>query len=229
MTSYIFYILAFLTLISCENGVLKNNSSNIDGLKISDSVAVVVKPSEDFETTEIDCDTVYKGKGYKLLLKTFDTTNEDETKFNAIFALYKIMSKKRSEIFKDSIFSTVQKVKFEDFNDDKVKDILIQNFSDVRSNWTYYLYLIDTANDKLKKIKGFEEIKNPNYIPEYDLIDNYVMSGRNWTSFYKIEGDSVKDYGIEIFDGENDNGKVTYDKDYKKGITTLLAKQKSKH
>jgi len=122
----------------------------------------------------------------------------------------------------------VQEVKFEDFNKDKVKDILVQNISDVRSNWTYYLYFVDTANDKLKKIKGFEEIKNPNYIREYDLIDNYVMSGRNWTSFYKIQGDSIKDFNIVIYDGENENGRVTYNKDYKKAIATILGKEKNK-
>ena len=67
-------------------------------------------------------------------------------------------------IFSDSIFNTVQEVGFTDFNNDGIKDILVQNISDVRSNWTYYLYLVDTAQNKLKKIKGFEEIKNLNTI-----------------------------------------------------------------
>ena len=50
------------------------------------------------------------------------------------------------------------------------------------------------------------------------------MSGRNWTSFYKIVGDNIKDYEIVIYDGEDENGKVTYDEDYKKAIKTILTK-----
>ncbi len=105
--------------------------------------------------------------------------------------------------------------------------ILIQNISDVRSNWTFNLYLVDTINDKLTKVKGFEEIKNPKFLSKYNLIDNYVMSGRNWTSFYKIENNKIKEYDIVIYDGEDKNGKVTYDNDYKKAIKTILTNEKN--
>jgi len=227
MKSDIFCILALLTWASCNSSGLNNHSSTQDSLKTR-GVISINKDSAKFESTEIICDTVYKNKGYKLSLRTFDSANEDETKFNTIFILYKLINRQYTEIFKDSIFNTFQEAKFEDFNNDKVKDILIQNFSDVRSNWAYYLYLVDTSHDLLKKIRGFQEIKNPTYIPRYDLIDNYVMSGRNWTSFYKIQGDSIKDFDIVIYDGENDNGKTTYDKDYNKAIKTILTKEKNR-
>jgi hypothetical protein len=206
-------------LNSCSNSEVQTKTSIADTSKKADTT-VDKKIKDDFETTEINCDTVYFGKDYKLTLKKIDSTNEDETKFNTVFSFQKSTKGKYSEIFRDSIFNKVQDVKFEDFNNDKIKDILIQNFSDVRSNWTYYLYLVDTTHDNLKRIKGFEEIKNPSYVSKYDLIDNYVVSGTNWTSFYKIKGDTIyADPSVE-----NDS---KYDKDYKKAIKTILAREKN--
>jgi hypothetical protein len=118
-----------------------------------------------------------------------------------------------------------QKVQFADFNGDNVKDILVQNVSDVRSNQTYYLYLVDTTYGRLTKIKGFEEIKNPDYVSKYNLIDNYVMSGKDRTSFYKIQSDTIKDFDIVIYDDHLDDG--IYDRDYKNAIKKILRNEKN--
>jgi hypothetical protein len=115
-------------------------------------------------------------------------------------------------------------VRFSDFNGDNIKDILIQNISDVRSNPTYYLYLVDTTHDKLTKIRGFEEIKNPSYVSKYNLIDNYVLSGQTWTSFYKIQNDTIKDFDIVIYDDNLGNG--NYERDYNKAIKKILTAEK---
>jgi hypothetical protein len=223
----ILQLLAFLTLTCCQPGEPKITLQNADGSTTKDLV-LKNSPTNNSDTLQILCDSIYKAKGYKITLITFDEDNEDETTFNAVFTLWKFFNGQYKPIFSDSIYNKVQEVKFADFNHDKVKDILVQNFSDVRSNWTYYLYLVDTTKDKLKKIKGFEEIKNPAYIPAYDLIDNYVMSGRNWTSFYKIKDGGVLDFGIVVYDGEDDNGKVTYDNDYNKAIKKILTKKNNR-
>lgn len=176
---------------------------------------------------EIECDSLYPNKKYKISIKgNFENVDKDD--HNSAFVFYQIKDGKKIEIFKDSIFiQLVDIVKFIDFNNDKVKDILIKNISDVRSNWTYNLYLVDLKNDKLKKIKGFNEIKNPRYLSKYNLIDNEVMSGRNWTSFYKIEGDTIKDFGYEIYRGEDENGNPdTYDEEYKKVLNKILKRKK---
>lgn len=169
-----------------------------------------------FETIEIACDTVYPNKGYKITLFVSSPMNNDETIPNTLFTFSKLTNGKYLPIFSDSIFSKVQKVRFEDFNIDKIKDILVQNDSDARSNWTYHLYLVDTVQNRLRKIKGFEEIKNPKYLPQYNLIDNYVLSGRNWTSFYKILGDTIKDFNIVIYDNQTGDG--SYNREHKKAI-----------
>ena len=219
-------ILALLifTLTNCTNNgqhsALAQGDSSKNLVK-----AIGLNEKESFEKTEILCDTVYKNKGYKLTLTLFDTTNEDEIIPNTLFTVSKLINGQYLPIYSDSIFNKVQEIHFADFNNDNVKDILVQNYSDVRSNWTYCLYLVDTSQDKLKKIKGFEEIKNPNYLPQYNLIDNYVMSGQIWTSFYKIQGDTIKDFGIVIYDNQTDDG--SYDRDYKKAIKSILTKKKN--
>lgn len=216
MTKLTFLILTIFVFVNSCNGQLKEHKSSIN-------TATGTKT----ETTEILCDTVYANKGYKITLTTFDPTNEDQTIPNTLFTFSKLTDGKYLPIFSDSIFNRVQEVRFEDFNNDNVKDILVQNFSDVRSNWTYYLYLVDTKQNKLKKIKGFEEIKNPNYLPEYNLIDNYVISGQIWTSFYKITGDTIKDFDIVIYDNQTDDG--SYDREHKKAIKSILTKEKNSH
>lgn len=224
MTVKLILALLILTLTNC------NNSSQHFGSVPTDTIKVLENPvtkadKENFEKTEIVCDTVYKNKGYKLTLALFDSTNLDETIPNTLFTLSQLKNGQYLTIYFDSIFNRVQVIDFADYNNDNVKDILVQNFSDVRSNWTYYLYLVDTGQNKLKKIKGFEEIKNPNYLPQYNLIDNSVMSGQIWTSFYKIQGDSIKDFDIVIYDNQTNDG--SYERDYKKAIKSILTKGKN--
>ncbi len=216
----------FATIISCNNSE-RNKITSLYGNGKTKQKSLTNKPTDNAGIVEINCDTIYKDPGISIKLIPFDTkkVNEQESRF--IFLLSKLQNGLQREIFRDTIESTVQEVKFSDFNNDNIKDILIQNNSDVRSNWTYYLYIVGKNANSIKKIKGFEEIKNPNYIPKYDLIDNMVASGRNWTSFYKIIGDTIKDFNIVIYDGEDENGLYTYDTDYKKAINKILINEKN--
>lgn len=225
MTKLTFFILTILALtMSCNSGQQKESKSTTDSIVETKSDSIT---ETKFETTEIFCDTVYPNKGYKITLLAFDPMNEDETIPNTLFTFSKLTNGKYFPFFSDSIFNKVQEVRFEDFNNDNVKDILVQNYSDVRSNWTYHLYLIDTIQNRLRKIKGFEEIKNPNYLAQYNLIDNYVMSGQIWTSFYKITGDTIKDFDIVIYDNQADDG--SYDREHKKAIKSILTNGKNSH
>ncbi len=149
----------------------------------------------------------------------------DEGVYNSVFSFYKLQNGTYKKIVEDSVQSHFGEILFEDFNNDGVKDILVENISDVRSNLTYYLYLVDLKNDKLQKIKNFEQIKNPEYLPKYNLVSNLVMSGRNWTRFYKIQNDSIKDFNIMIEQGEDEND--TYDQDYAKSIKAILEKDEN--
>lgn len=207
MTKPTFFIVILSTLIlSCN---WKHQSTH--------NVATGNNTEIKFETTEFSCDTVYPNKGYKITLTKFDTLiSEYETTYNTIFTL----RKNNELIFSDSIHNAYPFVKFEDFNGDNVKDILIQNTSGVRSDWSYTLYLVDTLNNTLKRIKGFEEITFPSYLAEYDLIDSYVLSGTNWTGFYKIQADTIFDFNIHIEDDLSENN--SYIQEHKKAIKRIL-------
>jgi hypothetical protein len=181
------------------------------------------------KTYETLCDSIYKNKGYKIIQTYFPEGIDTISNNNTVFQLLRTTGSKQKIIYQDTIYSLTGEIKFRDFNNDGIKDILIQNISDVRSNWTYYLYLVDTVTDKLKMIKGFEEIKNPNYIPKYNLIDNYVNSGKNWTSFYKIQDDIIKDFDIVIYDGQTDAENEKYIQAHKKAIQTILKNEKTSH
>lgn len=178
------------------------------------------------EVIKINCDSVFNKKGYSVSLE-FDP--KDEIILNTLFTFSKKINGKEKIIHQEKLHSQFHNVEFIDFNGDGIKDILVENTSDVRSNLTYYLFIIDFKNEKLKKIEGFEEIKNPNYLLQYDLVDCLVMSGRNWTSFYKIEDNKVKDFGYIVKDGEDDDGNdLEYDKNYQLTLSKILKSEKEK-
>jgi hypothetical protein len=203
----------FLLITGCNSG--KKSEA---ALATNDTLPTTT--SEVKQVFEILLDTIYNNKNYKIVQEYHpDALEEDNSHTNTIFTLLKLGTTNTEVLFKDTVYSRTGEIEFRDFNGDQVKDILVQNYSDVRSNWTYNLYVVDTTGDRLTKIKGFNEVKNPRYLPQHDLIDNFVMSGTNWTSFYKIQGDSVKDYNIIIYEDLADEGK--YERAYNKAIARI--------
>jgi len=206
----------FITIILTLFTFLTNSSQTIDRFI-----------SKEYKSISINCDTIYKNKNYNLELKSINPIQERNNTAKYVFLITKILNEQTSEIiYKDTILSTTQEVLFIDFNNDGIKDILIQNTSSARSNQTYNLYLVDTIKDEIKKIKGFHKIPNPNYLAEYNLIDNYVLSGINWPSFYKIQSDSIIDYGIVIYDTQSDEG--IFEAEYKRSIKEILENEKNR-
>ena len=177
---------------------------------------------------KINCDSIFNKKGYFATINyNAKDDNWDESRSNILFTFSQIVDGKEVIIHSEKLFSQFKNVEFIDFNGDGVKDILVENTSDVRSNLTYNLFLVNLKANKLVKIEGFNEIKNPNYIKKYDLIDCLVMSGRNWTSFYKISGNRVKDYGYTVKMGEDEDGKdYEYDKNYDRILNKILKSEK---
>lgn len=171
-------------------------------------------------TKTIKCDSIYKNKGITIKLKNFDTeTDGYNDEKNSILIISQKVKNKSSILIKDSIFSLVQKVEFKDFNNDRIKDVLVQNISDVRSNWTYNLYLYNSKTNNFKRIIGFDEIKNPKYNAKYNIIESYIVSGEDWVLFYGLKKNRVFNYGIQVKDDHSKN----FDKDYKKAIKKILS------
>ena len=174
-------------------------------------------------TFEIKCDTIYPNQNITLKLVKYEFFNEGyDGEKNSNFTIEQKTNNLKKVILKDNIFCNSQEIIFEDYNNDNFKDIKVQNISDVRSNLTYYLYLYNPKTNTFKKVLGFEEIKNPKFNKKYNLIENYVISGNNWTSFYKIVKNKIHDYQTVIEDSENENGINNYDENYKKAIKKIL-------
>lgn len=170
------------------------------------------------KTIQVKCDSIYKDKGITLKLINFDDERDGyDSEKNCLLIITRKLKSKKSILVKDSIFSKVQKIEFEDYNNDNIKDILIQNISDVRSNWTYNLYLYNSKTNNFKKVTGFENIKNPTYNSKYNIVESHVSSGTNWAAFYKIENYKVHDFNIEIID----DGSTKSEKEYKQAIKKI--------
>jgi len=174
----------------------------------------------------INFDSASPYKNYRITLAVIDSGNKDENIPNTLFTVSRLSGGQYSLIFSDSVFSQTRNVEFADFNNDTIPDILVQNISDVRSNQTYYLYLVDTVQHQLSKIKGFETIKNPTYVPEHNLVTSYVMSGQIWTGFYTIKDGTVKDSGVVVYDNQTDDG--SYERNYKKAVRSILKKERKR-
>ncbi|WP_431242435.1 XAC2610-related protein [Flavobacterium sp. P21] len=168
-------------------------------------------------TTIIKCDSIYKNKGITIKLATFnDSADLQDDEENSNLTITQELNGKRSVLIKENLHSSAQEIDFRDFNNDNIKDILVQNYSDVRSNWTYYLYLYNPKTNTFKKVIGFEEIKNPIFNSKYGIIESHVISGKNWASFYKIKNNKIHDFNIEITDDGSPKSEKEYAKQLKK-------------
>ncbi|HKC35314.1 MAG TPA: hypothetical protein VKB95_04600 [Chitinophagaceae bacterium] len=77
-------------------------------------------------------------------------------------------------------------IAFQDFNNDKRKDVLIFYYTGARANPTYHLYLADFRNRELIRVKGFEKLPNPDLDTTNNIIISIALSGANYYSFYRI-------------------------------------------
>jgi hypothetical protein len=147
--------------------------------------------------------TVSIFNGYKLRIRLFDVErlNDYDTAKNAVIMFLKYQNGKSFVLFIDSTFCNNATVKFKDFNNDGVKDVLIFYDYDVRSNEMYHLYLVNPIAKKLIKIKNFEGVKNPDFNSAKDIIESHVVSGKNYWTYYKInKANKLINYKKIIYD-----------------------------
>ena len=198
-------LLIFFCFINCKNKNTKKSAEDLTDIPLLEKT-----------------DSIHPNN--KFYIEIIAKTNSNNEKANAVFNLF--LTKNNKLVYSDSILTVSQEILFEDYNQDDIRDILIQNTFDVRSNSTYNLYLL-SENGKVKKIKNFNQIKNPEYLKQYNLISNLVISGRNWTSFYNIESDSIKKFNYLIYRDETDKSEIKYLKEYNKAIKEIFELNKN--
>lgn len=141
--------------------------------------------------TELEsCDSLFYHQNGLILclekLKKMDRLDKPNYVFKAVIE----SGDSCMEVYSDSVYSRTGELRLEDYNNDGIADILIQCESDVRSNWTYNLYLVNSDDLEINKVKNFPGVKNPKSKPKYGLVESYVVSGKNYYHYFKIEGDS---------------------------------------
>lgn len=93
--------------------------------------------------------------------------------------------------------------KYEDYNNDGVKDLLLFTTTGSRgSNEHYNLYLINPKTKMLSKVSGFEEITNPTYHQKHKVILGYGYAGRNSYTVYRINNKKIVQVGQSFEDAD---------------------------
>ena len=211
-------LINLIILASIFQGSCSNENS---GSKLAKNPTLNNSEVFDSMSRIIECDSIYPNK--KVRVELIEHSFEDP-ELSAILRI----TKKDELIIKDSLSTSVFAVEFKDFNGDGLDDILIQNSSDVRSNWTWNLYLAKDSLKSFQRSKGFEKIKNPNYLKKHDLVDCLVLSGKNWTCFYQINDDKIHEFDYTVYMGYNSEEKkyYDYDNDYEATLKKILNSKK---
>ena len=123
-------------------------------------------------------------------LAIFDTAQFDSDSNNAVFKLIQHRGDSEVLLVNDSIYCMRGDIEYQDFNNDKIEDLLVFHYSGARANPTYYLYLVNGVRKTLTRVKGFEEIPNPSLDTSLNIITGIAMSGSNRYSFYRINSSS---------------------------------------
>ena len=164
--------------------------------------------------------TLFANNSYKLHLHIFDTANSDESTNNARLVFSKQEKNQRKIFFRDSIYCMHPDIEFRDFNNDKIKDVLIFYSTGARANPTYHLYITDLKHHRLIRVNGFEELPNPDLDTTNNIITSIGLSGTNYYSFYRIDS---KNKLINLgYSFEEDRADSTQ---YDRAIKHILKKQ----
>jgi hypothetical protein len=189
--------LFFILLASCFD---KSKSPHADTI-IAKSTDTTLKPQTEIYTDSTV--TLFDDDSYKLTLHIFDTANDyDAERNNAVLTFSRLNGNQKKIFFHDSIFCLHPDIDFQDFNNDKVKDVLVFYYTGARANPTYHLYLTDLKNHNLIRVKGFEELPNPDLDTTINIITSIALSGSNYYTFYRINS---KNKLINLGHGYEDN------------------------
>lgn len=165
---------------------------------------------------------VFNDDNYKLALHVFSLTDDYGIAMpNATLTLKYFNGKDVKTLLVDSLICMKPWIRFEDFNNDGVKDILVFNTTSARSNWTHYLYVVDSKSKSIHRVKGFEKLLNPHLDCGTNIISSIALYGKTYYSFYRIKKNSLDSlgYGFETDAADAENK-------YKKAIKQIIKKDK---
>ncbi len=113
--------------------------------------------------------------------------------------------------------------KTSDFNNDGFLDLTFQTSTAARgANEVRTLFIFDTINKQLIRIKNSDDYPNLRYNSTLDCIDAFLVYGGTSTVFLKLEKDSLKEFAeVSLFDGRISVSTLNY-----KGIRKYIIMDK---
>ncbi|MFM2385760.1 MAG: hypothetical protein RL660_517 [Bacteroidota bacterium] len=222
---YFAYILACCLISSCASNDSQSQlpARSINSVSNTDTFNAI--------TEVIELDSIFADKNYRMELSFYkNETPATSTKHFGRVRFYKQESIAKKLLFEDSIYLHIGVFEFKNFDKDTFKEILLECCYTNRANMFFHLYDIDSYCDSVVRIKNFEKIANPNYLADHDIIDNYVLSGQDWTAFYKINGDSIisfEDYSM-IWGYDENSIDTNKDLEYAKKLKAVLKQFKKR-
>ncbi|SFQ12791.1 XAC2610-related protein [Parafilimonas terrae] len=174
-----------LFLFSACAGNASDDKTNPSLPSFTDSSLTITK-----DTLKITYDTIlypFLDSSYNLALHVFNTKSYNEKESNSTITFNHTRNNKTEMLFQDSVYCMSALIEWKDFNNDNNKDVLIFYSTGARANPTYHLYLVDTTEHKLTYVKRFEDLPNPEFDSNNNIIYSSALHGvRVITSFYKI-------------------------------------------
>jgi hypothetical protein len=147
-----------------------------------------------------DLEFVYPGQSFEMEISYIvDNLNEHINHFNSVVRFYKVDGVIRHLCLQDSIYYEAANVNFANMDSDTFKEFLVKRSTADKVNNYYDLYDFDFKNNTVKKIRHFQDIPNPSYLREFDLIKHRIYAGLTLTAFYKINADSVTSFSSDEF------------------------------
>jgi len=217
-------IILLLVFYSCKQKtkakISKTPSKHVDARPVVDTSKAIYYGSF----------RLFDDTSYKLKIEAFNREESDETKPDAILTLKQTQNGKTLILTKDSLVSqNGGYVKFADFNNDGVKDLLVFYFDGARANPRFHLYLINNKLHRLIRVKGFEELTNAEFDSKNNIITSLGLSGTDYYSFYRITNENKLinlGHSFEVREAHYDED--GYDSKYDKAIKAIVKENRLK-
>jgi hypothetical protein len=211
-------VILVLVFYSCK----QKTNTKIPKLSLKQAT---VKSSQDTDKVIYNNSLIlFNDTAYRLNIK------RDSKDGNAILTLKQTRNGKTLILTKDSLDAqNGGYVKFADFNNDGIKDLLVFYFDGARANPRFHLYLINNKLHRLIPVKGFEELTNAEFDSKNNIITSLGLSGTDYYSFYRITSENKLinlGHSFEVREAHYDED--GYDTKYEKALNAIKKKNRLK-
>ncbi len=208
------------TLMACGEGATRmDNTTSSNAPNVADTSSTkMVSPSGQTLATKIEPETadetlmqtpqetvsprqvVIVKPNYALIAKA-DSTKEDLMRYD--FRYYKknksdaweLKTEEKNVLSEDilSVSDNVPLIRYEDFNQDGIKDLALLLSADGRGNEKYRLWLTQPDAQKMTRIVGFEQLSAPAINAKNKVIQTTESyHGGQTRETYRIEGEKIQ-------------------------------------